>query len=1046
MKRFIPEGRLRAPVVPSDYLERVAVLERAARPEMVCTLIIAPGGYGKTVLLTHWALEHQAFWYTCSPEDADPLHFAFGLASAISQTNPVKGPALLHEIESLPATVPITYLADLLISTIAKTCRHWAYAIDEHQVIPENAPAHALLDRLLHVGIEAGGRWAIASRHPLRLPEIARLRAENRLLEVDTQSLLFDSADIVDFALNLFGLELTSEETFRIGMLTEGWAALVSLTVRRLAQLSAGERTGAIGNMRGDRQILYDYFTSQILMDQPEPVRQLMLETSVLDTLRPELCEAITGREMETFFQILDEMQLASRLQTKESVSYAYHPLMKDFLRARLKEEMGVEAFQALCDRAARQCAQHHAWDEAFTLWERGGMYSQIARQLADWERESVEWLSLYGTWLERLPMPILEQEPVLLFKMAHNKQMEHQAAEAERLMVLAEAIVERNGSELDKLEARIMRAKLLIFQVRREDSRRLHQELEPFLNDLPPRLQFHLLNGLILMYSDFPVDLPRAARYVEQLETLARQERVMRWLAVALINKSTRVDRHLGNYLTAMEAAHHILNLEGGHPPAEYKLYAYQALGMLTFELGLPEAAEYLKKCFQEADRLNYTLIGSTARGYLAAHHAERGELQEAEHWLEDLERQGIPEFRIPPGARLARAHLAFARNDFASAVHLCEMMLQTVSDPPCIEVLLQVEYARMLALTGNAKKASVAATDALRWAEQYQMDYQKARALLILNAIDPDPIRLQECLKLCTEKGYESMWLHRERALALPILTHAVAMGTEPASAYELLEKMGEKPVRVQMFGGLRVWLGNREISDTDWARPRARAMFCYLLLQDGKPIPIETLLEEFWHDQEPEAARNSLRVATTQVRHALEPDEKRKGVSRYLVIEDETYRLELGAGAWQDRQVFEWLARRILDGNGTQDERIQSSERALQIASDPLLPEYRYWDWAVVEDEHLRSLRRDLRLRLIQDYLECNQPESALKVARDAYQEDSLDEPVIRLLLQTLVATDRHQEARCLYQRLQNDLQQHFQIAPDKRTQTLAQQLGL
>jgi DNA-binding SARP family transcriptional activator len=73
--------------------------------------------------------------------------------------------------------------------------------------------------------------------------------------------------------------------------------------------------------------------------------------------------------------------------------------------------------------------------------------------------------------------------------------------------------------------------------------------------------------------------------------------------------------------------------------------------------------------------------------------------------------------------------------------------------------------------------------------------------------------------------------------------------------------------------VLGPFRVLLNDQLIEE--WPNCKAKAIFKYLLLNRKHPVAREALMERFWPDAEPEAARNSLNVAMHRLRRALGRD---------------------------------------------------------------------------------------------------------------------------------------------------------------------------
>ena len=76
---------------------------------------------------------------------------------------------------------------------------------------------------------------------------------------------------------------------------TEGWAA--GLQLAGLSLRGQADTAGFVAAFSGRHRYVLDYLTGEVLERQDEQVREFLLETSVLERLSGELCDAVTGRD-----------------------------------------------------------------------------------------------------------------------------------------------------------------------------------------------------------------------------------------------------------------------------------------------------------------------------------------------------------------------------------------------------------------------------------------------------------------------------------------------------------------------------------------------------------------------------------------------------------------------------------------------------------------------------------------------------------------------------------------------------------------------------
>jgi LuxR family maltose regulon positive regulatory protein len=189
---------------------------------------------------------------------------------------------------------------------------------------------------------------------------LARLRAHNQLLEVDTAALRFDVEEISRFleqehigGLDPSGVRLLLAKT-------EGWPAvlrIIAATLRQPGQDFAAYVQGLSGALRPIGAYLAD-----MLDGLPDDMVQFMLRIAILERFSASLCQAVTG--FRSSRQLLNAMEVSQLLLTaldQEGHWYRFHPLLGGHLRQRLEAEFGDEVAK-LHRRAYRWYASNQLW------------------------------------------------------------------------------------------------------------------------------------------------------------------------------------------------------------------------------------------------------------------------------------------------------------------------------------------------------------------------------------------------------------------------------------------------------------------------------------------------------------------------------------------------------------------------------------------------------------------------------------------------------------------------------------------------------------
>lgn len=181
----------------------------------------------------------------------------------------------------------------------------------------------------------------------------------------------------------------------------------------------------------------------------------------------------------------------------------------------------------------------------------------------------------------------------------------------------------------------------------------------------------------------------------------------------------------------------------------------------------------------------------------------------------------------------------------------------------------------------------------------------------------------------------------------------------------------------VAVHLLGDLQVVLGERPVGR--WVSGRGRAVFEYLVVHRHTNVRRERLMNVFWPDATPDAARNSLNVAIHGLRRSL----RAAGWDRPVVIHrDGCYLIEPALDVWVDAEAFEELAKSARQRLAAEDFAAAQPdfEAAIGLYQGEFLADDPYERWAQVTREHLRLAYLDCldllgRLRFdVGDYSGC------------------------------------------------------------------------
>jgi LuxR family maltose regulon positive regulatory protein len=669
------------------------------------TVVSAPAGSGKTVLLRSWISEagvaDRAAWVPVGRDEKDPQRFWASVLGALRGTAP--GAGLVRELTAAPDLDGWAVVERLLKDLAPLAEPVWLVVDDVHLLGPDQALRQL---ELLMMRAPDALRFVLCTRHGWR--GLHRLRLEGQLAEIRAGDLRFSVAE----ARELFagaGVELADPAVVMLHERTEGWAAGLRLAALSLAGNPDPGRFAA--EFSGSERTVAEYLLDEVLDRLPEDVRRLLLRTSVLERVSGPLADALAGGSGGE--RVLQELERANAFVVSLDVGrswFRYHHLFADLLQLELRRAAPGEV-TGLHRVAAQWFAEHGFAVEAIRHAQAGRDWGLAARLLAE------HWPSLH-----------LDGQAAVIHELLAGFPHEARAADAELAAVAA-------GDELAQgsLEA----AERYLALAERAPVPEGRQG------------QARLLAGIVRLLLARQRGNPQtAAEEAERLRVFAEApETVQPGLgeelrALALISLGiteywavgpAEAERHLGQ---GRILAHRI-----GRPFLEVSGLAYQsaAAGYRSFA----RAEEYSMSAIQLAERHGWTDEPATGtaywiRGVLLAW---RGRPEEAVPWVQRAERvlRAEAEPAAVLGVQYTRGLLELGRGrdaDALAAFQAAERLAGGLAAPQYLLPAVRALLVHALVRLGETERAEQALAG---FGDQDRGEICMAAAVLHLARHDP-------------------------------------------------------------------------------------------------------------------------------------------------------------------------------------------------------------------------------------------------------------------------------------------------------------------
>ncbi len=367
-------ARFEPPATPATAVVRrrlLFLLELAVQQKL--TTVVAPTGYGKTVLLGQWARSHQGHrvrWLTLSQQHND----RGVLMGAVSEALGVQAEVGSGRLDggSLTAHPTPVRVVDLALLERLERLPPTALVIDDYQQLTDPVGLDELATLIEHSPRVL--RFVIASQVDPP-PRYYHPSLSEELVEIRQSHLAFTWEEATDLVVTLAGVRLTDDRIGRLVRGTEGWGVALHLAALSLrGGADADELVATFGSHDGS---IADYLTEHVLSHLPGVTIEFLLRTSVVEQMTGSLCDALTGRTGSQ--AVLDDLLRRSLLVSVEEPGsgwYRYHQLFRTVLRGRLRESdrslepellrtaAGWHIGRGELDTGLRYLAQAGAWGD----------------------------------------------------------------------------------------------------------------------------------------------------------------------------------------------------------------------------------------------------------------------------------------------------------------------------------------------------------------------------------------------------------------------------------------------------------------------------------------------------------------------------------------------------------------------------------------------------------------------------------------------------------------------------------------------------------
>jgi LuxR family transcriptional regulator, maltose regulon positive regulatory protein len=846
---------------------------------------------------------------------------------------------------------------------------------------------------------------------------------------------------------------------------------------RELIEQTSGWITGMVlSNSPGMTRVsgvdTFSYLGHQVLDQQAEPVREFLMRTSLPDEFNSEFCEFVLGplyQEPQNWFNFMSlifEKNLFVLPLGEDGRWLRYHPLFREFLQTRLREERPQEV-QPILEQMVLAYERAGEWEKAYFTCKQWNDPEALACVI---ERSGTAMLqtalvTLEG-WINSLPPAMVRTRPGLISLRGPILAMKGNLDESNHLLNTAVSIYRKEQDH----------AGLALALTRRAHTLRLLGEYHSSINDIEEALQLSEADlSLQPLYAEAlrlkGLNLHRLGQSRNAVQELEHSLSLYTELKEAgsvpmLLGETAMVHATIGDVETAKTLYQEALKIWKAEKNSYSQADTLNNLGVLYHQLGeyefASEAYEDGLTCARSSRNERAESLLLTGLGDL---YSEIEDFEAASQAYEQAEilATGLSGFFISNYLILARANLALLREDTQTASQLLRSFRKKLdANPSAYERglwalfqgrthLLKHETKKAISLLRESKDCFI--QDGRESEGQWSMVWLMA-AYDQAGQVEHARTEFRDMLASKSKPAHAVLITLHQASFYLRALQSDSQIGKSIGGLLDKSRRLGERILAVRRtlrrhaqfiqmpaaglvvrsFGRAEVSVNGQVVAMSDWKTKSVRDLFFYFLFRQDA-VTKEQIGEDLWPE-----------ITDSQVLKARFKDEiyrLRRAVGKNSIVFDEVYyRFNRTLDYEYDVEAFESYLTRA---KKTRDiaKRIECYQKAVDLVQGPYLNEVDA-AWVVEERQRLGQMYVSALEELARLYLDSNRLERCLSICQLALVQDRYNEAIYQVEMRAYAALGDRAAIVRQYQACKSALEEGLGLLPSHETENIYREL--